>query len=55
MLGTGGLILTYLVKYASENEQSKKIFTRTNKDFEEMDKETKEYLKNEYPKIFGIK
>jgi hypothetical protein len=51
----GGLVLTYLAKYAHENEQCKRIFTRINNDFEEMDKETKEYLKNEYPKIFGIK
>jgi hypothetical protein len=58
----GGLVLTYLAKYAHgkeqcsiKNEQCKRIFTRINNDFEEMDKETKEYLENEYPKIFGIK
>jgi hypothetical protein len=65
----GGLVLTYLAKYAQGNEQCsmkdeqcsmrdeqcKRIFTGINNDFEEMDKETKEYLKNEYPKIFGIK
>ena len=51
----GGLVLIYLAKYASENEQSKKIFSKINKDFEEMDKEIREYLNTEYPKIFEIK
>ena len=51
----GGLVLIYLAKYAPENEKSKKIFSKINKDFDEMNKEIREYLKKEYPKIFGIK
>ena len=51
----GRLVLIYLVKYAPENEKSKKIFSKINKDFDEMNKEIREYLKKEYPKIFGIK
>ena len=51
----GGLVLIYLAKYAPENEQSKKIFSKINKDFEDMNKEVREYIKKEYPKIFGIK
>ena len=55
MVEVGGLVLIYLAKYAPENEISMKIFSKINKDFEEMNKEIREYLKDEYPKIFGIK
>jgi len=49
----GGLILAYLAEYASKNEQAKKIFSNINKDFEEMDNGTKEYLRKEFPDVFA--
>ena len=49
---SGGLVLIYLAKYAHENEQSKKIFSKVNNDIEEMNVKLKQYLNNEYPNIF---
>jgi len=51
----GGLVLTYLAKYAPENEECKKIFVRVNKDFKEMDKKIKVNLEKEFPNIFSNK
>jgi hypothetical protein len=49
-----GLILMYLAQYASENEQSKNIFIRINKNIEKMDKKIKENIQNYFPEIFGV-
>ena len=48
----GGLIITYLARFAPENEQCKKIFTKINKDFENLYPYAQKCLKEEFPKIF---
>jgi hypothetical protein len=48
----GGLIITYLARFAPENEQCKKIFARINKDFENLYPHAQKCLKKEFPKIF---
>ena len=52
---TGGLVLLYLAKYAPENEQSKKIFEKINKEYEYLELVVQKTLKEECPNIFGIK
>ncbi|MDR1877721.1 MAG: hypothetical protein LBQ84_08880 [Flavobacteriaceae bacterium] len=49
----GWLILLYLARYAPDNEQSRKIFSRINKDFENMPSYIGDELKKEFPDIFG--
>jgi len=48
----GGLIVEYLARFAPENEQSKKIFARINKDFENLSQIEKEVFTKEFPNIF---
>jgi len=48
------LILEYLARFAPENEQSKKIFARINKDFENLPPFAQEVLTQEFPNIFKI-
>ena len=53
MPDVGGLVLTYLARYAPENEDCKKIFTKVNKDFENLYPFGKKCLREEFPEIFG--
>ncbi|MDU1891201.1 MAG: HEAT repeat domain-containing protein [Dysgonomonas sp.] len=48
----GGLIITYLARYASDNEDAKVIFSRVNKDFENLYPYAKKCLRGEFPEIF---
>ena len=48
----GELIITYLARFAPENEQCKKIFAKINKDFENLYPYAQKCLKEEFPKIF---
>jgi hypothetical protein len=47
-------ILAYLARYATENEQSKKIFAKVNKNFQDLDPDTQRYLKKYFPQVFGL-
>ncbi|MCL1992223.1 MAG: hypothetical protein FWG66_04680 [Spirochaetes bacterium] len=52
MNDAGELIITYLARYAPENEQSQKIFAKVNKDFENLSPFGQKCLREEFPKIF---
>ena len=48
----GSLIVEYLARYAPENELSKKIFARINKDFENLSPKEQEVFTANFPHIF---
>ena len=50
----GRLIVKYLARFAPKNEQSKKIFARINKDFENLPPFYREVFTQEFPNIFKI-
>ena len=50
----GVLIVEYLARFAPEDEQSKKIFARINKDFENLYPKAKEVFTKEFPNIFTL-
>lgn len=51
---SGELALTYLARFAPENEKCGKIFTKVNKNFDNLYPHTQKKLKEEFPDIFGI-
>lgn len=48
----GCLIVEYLARFAPENEDSKKIFARINKNFDDLPATEKEVFEGQFPNIF---